>query len=297
MLRLILAVTVPLIAATAANAADPTFQTSAGAVRVETVARGLVYPWALAFLPDGRMLVTQKAGTMVILSADGKSVLAAVDGLPAVIVEGMGGLLDVVIDPEFARDPWVYWAYSEAGSGAEAGKAATSVARGRLAGSTLRDVSVLFRQGPKVGGASHFGARLAFRGDGTLFIALGDRKQLDPPGPTRGAESLFRQFAKTAKQALTFGVPMLSPQSLATDLGKVVRINRDGTMPVLLVAVHTRRPKQLAENLGALEMLPKLTPPVLRSIEATVAPWRRRERMREFLRATGLLGLSGRGAG
>jgi len=201
------------------------------APRVVTLHSGLVFPWGMDFLPDGRMLVTQKAGTMVILSADGKSVLAAVDGLPPVMAEGMGGLLDVVIDPEFARDPWVYWAYSEAGSGAEAGKAATSVARGRLAGSTLRDVSVLFRQGPKVGGASHFGARLAFRGDGTLFIALGDRKQLDPPGPTQGAESLFRQFAKAAKQALTFGVPMLSPQSLATDLGKVVRINRDGTMP------------------------------------------------------------------
>ncbi len=218
------------LAAGSASAATPA-TASLSAPRAVTLNSTLTLPWGMDFLPDGRMLVTQKAGTMVILSADGRSVLASVDGLPAVMAEGMGGLLDVAIDPGFARDPWVYWAYAEPGRGAEAGKAATSVARGRLVGSTLRDVGVLFRQVPKVGGASHFGTRLAFRRDGTLFIALGDRKQLDPPGPTPGGESPFSQFAKGLKQALTFGVPALSPQNLANDLGKVVRINRDGTVP------------------------------------------------------------------
>ncbi|MFZ5466950.1 MAG: PQQ-dependent sugar dehydrogenase [Pseudomonadota bacterium] len=159
-------------------------------------------PWGLAFLPDGRMLVTQKGGGMVILSADGKTVEYTVGGLPAVAASGQGGLLDVALDPDFATVPWVYWTYAEPGTGTEEGLAGTAVARGRLVGDVLQDVEVIWRQTPKVGGTGHFGSRLAFRGDKTLFVTLGER-QLGSPA-----------------------------QDLSTTLGKVVRIHRDGSIPM-----------------------------------------------------------------
>ena len=166
-----------------------------------TLTASLQQPWGLAFLPDGRMLVTQKAGSMVLVTPDGGSVGAPLQGLPAVASAGQGGLLDVAIDPDFAADPWVYWSYAEPGSGAEAGLAGTAVARGRLAGNALRDVAVIFRQTPKVGGNGHFGSRLVFRRDKTLFIGLGERQKFAPS------------------------------QDLASHLGKVVRIQRDGSVP------------------------------------------------------------------
>jgi len=172
-----------------------------GIPRTVTLNASLSSPWGLAFLPDGRMLVTQKGGTMLVLAADGASVLATLGGLPAVVSDGQGGLLDLALDPDFATDPWVYWTYSEPGTGAEAGLSGTAVARGRLVGDALRDVAVLYRQVPKVSGAGHFGSRLAFRGDKTLFVTLGERQKGSPA------------------------------QDLATTLGKVIRIRRDGTIP------------------------------------------------------------------
>ncbi|HET7794309.1 MAG TPA: PQQ-dependent sugar dehydrogenase, partial [Rhizobacter sp.] len=160
-------------------------------------------PWGLAFLPDGRMLVTQKAGTMVLLSADGKTKSNPLAGVPAVVSSGQGGLLDVALDPDFATtgSNWVYFAYSEAGPGG----AGTAVSRGRLdvANNRLIDVPAtpIFRQLPKVDGGNHFGSRLVFRADKTLFITLGERNKKSPA------------------------------QDLGSDLGKVVRIQRDGSMP------------------------------------------------------------------
>jgi glucose/arabinose dehydrogenase len=179
--------------------AAPTAQ--AGAPRTVTLNASLSSPWGLAFLPDGRMLVTQKGGTMVVLAADGASVQATLGGLPAVVSDGQGGLLDVALDPDFATDPWVYWTYSEPGTGAEAGLSGTAVARGRLVGDALQNVTVLYRQVPKVSGAGHFGSRLAFRADKTLFVTLGERQKRSPA------------------------------QDLATTLGKVIRVRRDGTIP------------------------------------------------------------------
>ena len=158
-------------------------------------------PWGLAFLPDGRMLVTEKAGRLLILSADGARVETVVGGLPRIGVVGQGGLLDVALDPDFASEPWVYLAYVESGTGAEADLHGTVVARGRLAGDTLREVSVIYRQVPKVPGALHFGARLVFAPDRTLFATFGDRQQ-----------------------------PRLVQDPTST-LGKVVRIARDGSVP------------------------------------------------------------------
>lgn len=158
-------------------------------------------PWGMAFLPNGRIMVTQKSGSMVILSANGTTVQATVSGLPAVSSDGQGGLLDVALDPDFNVDPWVYWSYSEPGSGAETGLAGTAVARGHLVGTTLQNVEVIYRQVPKVSGVGHYGSRLVFRSDKTLFVTLGDRQKGSPA------------------------------QDLATSLGKVIRINRDGTIP------------------------------------------------------------------
>jgi glucose/arabinose dehydrogenase len=172
-----------------------------GTLRTVTLNASLSSPWGLAFLPDGRMLVTQKGGTMVVLAAGGASVQATLGGLPAVVSDGQGGLLDVALDPDFATDPWIYWTYSEPGTGTEAGLSGTAVARGRLVGDALQDVAVLYRQVPKVSGAGHFGSRLAFRADKTLFVTLGERQKGSPA------------------------------QDLATTLGKVVRIRRDGTIP------------------------------------------------------------------
>ena len=173
----------------------------AAAPPLAVVNAGLQQPWGLAFLPDGRMLVTQKAGGLVLLAPDGRSVAQRIDGVPAVASAGQGGLLDVAIDPDFATDPWVYLSYSEAGSGAEAGLSGTAVARGRLVGNALREVSVIFRQVPKVSGNGHFGSRFVFRPDKTLFIGLGDRQKFAPA------------------------------QDLASHLGKVIRIQRDGSVP------------------------------------------------------------------
>ncbi len=150
----------------------------------------------MAFLPDRRMLVTLKGGSLVIISADGSTV-TPVSGVPAVNSNGQGGLLDVAVDPDFATTPWVYFSYSENGSGGSG----TAVARAQLSGNTLQAPTVIFRQQPKVSGDGHYGSRLVFRNDKTLFVTLGERQQGSPA------------------------------QDLGKTLGKVVRIHRDGSIP------------------------------------------------------------------
>src|SRR5262245_50996872 len=137
-----------------------------GVVRVETVARGLEHPWGLAFLPDGRMLVTERPGRLRVVERDGR-LSAPLAGVPAVLARGQGGLLDVALDPRFAENRLVYLSYSEPGGGRTAG---TVVARGRLGEGRLEDVGVIYQQQPKVEGANHFGSRLVFARDGTLFV-------------------------------------------------------------------------------------------------------------------------------
>jgi len=184
---------------------DPA-QPGNGAPVVVPFASGLEYPWGMAFLPDGSALVTERPGRMRIVSADGNTLSDPLVGVPAVHADGQGGLLDVALDPDFATTRWVYWSYAEDGS---AGTSGTAVARGVLNGTTLDNVQVIFRQQPKIAGSSiHYGARLAFAGDGTLFVTLGERGTDDPSAPTPD-----------------------NAQNLANHLGKVVRIRRDGTVP------------------------------------------------------------------
>lgn len=144
-------------------------------VRVETVAKGLEHPWALQFLPDGRLLVTERPGRMRIVSKDGK-VSDPVAGVPKVFADGQGGLLDVVLAPDFASSGRIYFSYSEP---RDEGKNGTSVARAKLVlgegEARLEDVAVIFRQEPAWKSSYHFGSRIVFDRDGALFVTLGER--------------------------------------------------------------------------------------------------------------------------
>jgi len=189
----------PLLAQSQAQAPrSPTPEPVKGGVQAQTVARGLERPWALAFLSNGRMLVTERPGRVRIVAKDGR-VSEPLSGVPKVLARGQGGLLDVTLDPHFAENQLIYLSYAEPGEGGTAG---TSVARARLGEGRLEDVRVIYRQQPKVEGANHFGSRLVFARDGTLFVTQGDRFG-------------YRQQA----------------QDLSVGLGKIVRINPDGSVP------------------------------------------------------------------
>lgn len=157
-------------------AAEQQFLSEEGSLTVNTVADGLRHPWALAFLPGGKdMLVTERAGNLRLVNAEGK-VGAPISGVPKVWAEGQGGLLDVVLSPDFAKDRTVYLSYAEEGSD---GKAGTAVGRGQLSSdrARLENFTVIFRQQPKLSVGNHFGSRLVFDRDGYLFITLGENNQ------------------------------------------------------------------------------------------------------------------------
>ncbi|HXF65857.1 MAG TPA: PQQ-dependent sugar dehydrogenase [Burkholderiales bacterium] len=151
--------------------AAQTVRSEEHAFRVVRIVEGLEHPWGLAFLPDGRMLVTERPGRLRLVTPEGRLDPQPVAGLPQVAAHGQGGLLDVALHPRFAENALVYLSYSARGEGG----IGTEVARGRLAGYRLEDVQVLFRQQPKSGGGRHFGSRLVFDRQGYLYITLGDR--------------------------------------------------------------------------------------------------------------------------
>lgn len=196
----LLAVAVALVACGGGGSSAATPPATVVVPTITTLNSSLSSPWGMAVLPSGELLVTQKSGSLLRVSANGAST-TPISGILPVNSSGQGGLLGLAIDPDFATAPWVYWAYSESGSGADAALSGTAVARGRLVGNALQDVAVLFRQQPKTTGAGHFGSRLVFARDKTLFITLGDRQKFSPA------------------------------QDLAQTIGKVVRIARDGSIP------------------------------------------------------------------
>ncbi len=171
-------------------------------IKVETFADGLDHPWGLQFLPDGRLLVTERPGRLRLISKDGK-VSKPVSGVPEVAAVGQGGLLDVLLAPDFGETGTIYLSYGEPRGLFKNG---TSVARAKLLldgdSGRLEDVKVIFRQEPAAVSGHHFGSRLAWAMDGTLFITTGERNKL-------------RQEA----------------QNPANDIGKVIRINPDGSIP------------------------------------------------------------------
>ncbi|MFT4934519.1 MAG: glucose/arabinose dehydrogenase [Pseudoalteromonas distincta] len=174
------------------------------AYEVVTVAEGLDKPWAIAFLPDGRMLVTEKPGRLRIVTQEGQ-LSEPVSGLPEVDARDQGGLLDVVLDPDYAQNKLIYWSYAEPrGNGTNS----TAVARGRLvedgASARVTDVQVIFQQNPAMDSTKHYGNRLVFDREGHLLIGLGERSIM---------------------------AGRVQAQDVNSALGKVVRINRDGSIP------------------------------------------------------------------
>lgn len=165
--------------------------------KVTVFAKGLEHPWGLAFLPDGRALVTERPGRLRLVAKDGE-LSPPVSGVPDVYAEGQGGLLDVAVDPDFSTNGFVYLSYAEPGDGG----ARLAVARAKLDGTTLAGTTVIFRQSETVDSGRHFGSRLVFAPDGTLFITTGDR-----------------------------GSRSMSAQKLDSHIGKVLRINKDGAAP------------------------------------------------------------------
>jgi aldose sugar dehydrogenase len=176
-------------------------QSPSVALKIDEVNTTLQSPWALAFLPDGRMLVTEKNGTLKLLATTGQT-LGTLGGVPVVSSAGQGGLLDLALDPAFVSNQRVYFSFSESDS-VNARLSGTSVARARLdlTANRLKDVTVIYRQVPKVNSSGHFGSRLVFDRNGYLFVTLGDRQSRAERG-----------FA----------------QDLSRGNGKVVRITTDG---------------------------------------------------------------------
>lgn len=176
---------------------SPTPASAKGSLGVQTIAKGLEHPWSLAFLPDKRMLVTERPGRLRVVGANGQ-ISEPLTGVPRVYASGQGGLLDVALSPAFDKDRLVYLSFAESGEGG----AGTAVARARLGENGLENMQVIWRQQPKVSGSNHWGSRIVFRPDGTLFVTLGER---------------FNYSDRA--------------QDLSATLGKIVRINPAGSAP------------------------------------------------------------------
>ena len=166
-------------------AAAQTYRSNEHSFRVVTVVEGLEQPWSLAFLPDGRMLVTEKAGRLRLVS-QGALDPKPVTGLPDVTVHGQGGLQDVVLHPEFSKNQLVYFSYAARGGDG----VGTELGRGRLSGHRLEDVQILFKQAPKGSRGQHFGGRIVFDRAGYVYLTLGDRGEMpraQKPGDHAGS--------------------------------------------------------------------------------------------------------------
>ncbi|PKO74329.1 MAG: glucose dehydrogenase [Betaproteobacteria bacterium HGW-Betaproteobacteria-15] len=171
-------------------AADP------GKIQLKPLVENLKEPWSMAFLPDGRLLVTEKSGKLRMVE-NGKLLPQAINGVPAVVDRGQGGLLDIALHPRYAENGWVYLSYSAKGEGGSG----TEVMRAKLKGMQLTDSEVIFRQAPKISSNKHFGSRLVFDREGFLYITLGDRGEME------------------------------RAQDLAQHIGKVIRLHDDGRVP------------------------------------------------------------------
>ena len=172
---------------------------SVGEIKIDEVASGLDHPWGIDFLPDGRLLVTERSGSLRILDLPNNNKLSEpVPGTPKVFASGQGGLLDVAIDPDFESNQMVWFTFSEPGPN---GTASAALGRGKLQDNRINNFEVIFRQDEKVNSGHHFGSRIVFTPDGKIFVTFGDRGQKTPA------------------------------QDLSNYIGTIVRINRDGSVP------------------------------------------------------------------
>ncbi|HYI31032.1 MAG TPA: PQQ-dependent sugar dehydrogenase [Bradyrhizobium sp.] len=199
-LTVAIVLTATFLIVTSTRGENTSFASSAGQLEVQTMASGLAHPWSLAFLPDGRMLVTERPGRMRIVTLEGQ-ISPPLKGVPEVMASGQGGLLDVVTDKAYAQNKTIYFCYAER-SGSGGGR--TAVARAKLNDGLgkLDDVKVIFRQEGPLSSGNHYGCRIAQAGDGNLFITLGDHFS-------------YRDEA----------------QNLGNHLGKLIRIAPDGSVP------------------------------------------------------------------
>ena len=188
----------------AGTQAQQIFTTEQHTVRAVTLLSGLKHPWALAFLPDGRLLITERSGTLRLVEAD-MMASQPVKGLPTVAEHGQGGLLDVTLHPNYAENGWIYWTYNAGVFGSYG----TELARGKLPPDSphMRNVEVLFKMQPKYATGFHFGSRIVFDRHGYLYVTLGDRG--DSP------QRVFHHYA----------------QQLNTHAGKSIRLMDDGRIP------------------------------------------------------------------
>lgn len=194
-----------VLAAGAAGAQTEVFRSAEQSYRIVPVVDGLMNPWSMAFLPNGDMLVTERAGRLRIVRG-GRLVAEPVPGLPAMRVGNQGGLLDVVPHPDFSRNRLVYLSYSK--PSADGARGTTAVIRGRFENDRLTNVEEIFVAEAWSTGQAHYGSRLAFDRDGYLFITVGDR-QVSPTGDLEAHPA----------------------QSLGTHHGKVIRLHDDGRVP------------------------------------------------------------------
>lgn len=170
--------------------------TDAGAIKVETLTQDLDHPWGMAFLPDDRLLISERSGTLRILEKD--SILSPpIEGTPEVFVKGQAGLFDVVLDPDFEQNNFIYLSYAEL----KDSTAGTALGRGRLVNDRIEDFKVIFRMEPKVKGPNHFGGRIIFIDNEHLYLTLAERFKGEPA------------------------------QDLSNHLGTIVRLHSDGSIP------------------------------------------------------------------
>ncbi len=199
-MRFVLMLSALLAGGRLAPAADPTFPSSVGDLMVQTVASGLVHPWSLAFLPDGRMLVTERPGRIRIIGHNGQ-LSPPLGNVPKVFAVSQGGLLDVILDRDFVQNRTIYFSFAEPFNGG----GRTALARARLDDSEvprLADVKVIYRQHGPASRGNHFGSRIVQASDGNLFV-------------TNGEHFTDRDMAQT----------------FDNDLGKIIRITPDGASP------------------------------------------------------------------
>lgn len=186
-----------LLLSLSAFAQKPTVITKAGEINIQVLAENLNHPWGMTFLPDGRLLFTERSGPLRILDGRNK-VSQPLQGTPEVFATGQGGMLDVALDPDFVNNDYIYLSYAEPGDN---NTASTALGRGKLQEGEIKDFEVIFRMQPKVEGPNHFGGRIVFSPDGKLLLTLADRFKFDPA------------------------------QDLSSHLGTIVRINPDGSVP------------------------------------------------------------------
>ncbi|MBB6005370.1 PQQ-dependent sugar dehydrogenase [Arcicella rosea] len=176
-------------------------KSSTEGLKIETVVTGLNVPWGIAFLPNGDMLVTERTGQLRLVH-EGKLVAEPIQGLPAIVSKGQGGLLDIKLHPNYVKNGWIYFTYSSPAAEGETGKGSnTALMRAKLVGNTLTEQKVVFKATPNVTTNHHYGGRIAFDRAGYLFLTVGERGQQD------------------------------EAQKLTTFQGKVVRLHDDGTVP------------------------------------------------------------------